>query len=154
MYIRIHNSHNICTEHCTSCKHNIWFFKGTLAWDFQALVFSWIKNGPLINTLKYFSFCRDIHENIFDFRVTIPKNLPIAGYHYPEITTKKPYFIRNCAKTKQFSKIFWGIYEKTRHKKSHASVPLIYNADLTKYNWERLTFVRYSFAGFHSKNCT
>jgi len=33
---------------------------------------------PLSNILKYFQkyFCfhRDIHENIFDFRVTIPRN--------------------------------------------------------------------------------
>ena len=55
-------------------------FKGTEAWDFWPLFFSWI-NSPWIHMLKYFQkyFCfrRDIHEIRFfhgDFWVTVPGN--------------------------------------------------------------------------------
>ena len=52
------------------------------------------------------------------------------GYRYPEVGN---IFANISAKTKYFSKIFWGIaqgpryyrfMQKTRHQKSHASVPL------------------------------
>ena len=44
-----------------------------------------------------------------DFRLTIPENQPISGYRYQEIATKKVYFVNISAKTKLFSKIFWGV---------------------------------------------
>jgi len=52
-----------------------------------------------------------------------------SGYRYPEV---RNIFANISAKTKYFSKIFWGIaqgpgyyriMQKTRHQKSHASVP-------------------------------
>ena len=53
--------------------------KGTLAGNFRALFFLLHKSivpRPQINTPKYFwiIFCfhGDVHENIFDFRVTVP----------------------------------------------------------------------------------
>jgi len=33
----------------------------------------------------------------------------ISGYRYPEITTKKPYFVNISTKTKIFLKIFWRV---------------------------------------------
>ena len=53
-----------------------------------------------------------------------------SGYRYPEVGN---IFRNISAKTKYFSKIFWGIaqgpryyrfMQKTRHQKSHATVPL------------------------------
>ena len=53
-----------------------------------------------------------------------------SRYSYPEVGN---IFTNISAKTKYFSKIFWGIaqgpryyrfMQKTRHQKSHASVPL------------------------------
>ena len=78
----------------------------------------------------YFQFQSIVTRKLINFRVTIPGTCTISGR---KLLWKNTTFVNISPKTKIFSKIFkgvnlgsryYGFMKKTKHQKSHASVPL------------------------------
>jgi len=90
------HSHYLClliqTTRALGANNSI---KGTVAWHFRSLVFSWIHSTYLLHTLKYFwkYFCfrGDIHESLI-FSKQLPSNNTPKLYNlrvfYPVFTQK------------------------------------------------------------------
>jgi len=132
-------------RYVTKCLNN--YLKGTVAWDFRALVFVMKQYyiGPWATPPKYFRkyflFRWDIYENIYNPRVTIP------GNRYE----KNLFFVNISAKTK----IFWDVdlgprYYRFRNKNQSSKISYYcpFNTELILTQFRRLLQVFANFKCF------